>query len=224
MHVKQVTVSGSSSIGLYAHVTDDVAIVAESAQDSFIDDVKSVLDVPVITTTVAGTNLVGAFLTGNDHAVLIPDIIEDHEQTRFDDADITIKEIPTTYTCLGNNVLANNDAAIVNPEFSDAETKRISDALDVSATEKSLAGVETIGTLAAFNNDAAKLVISNEISEEEYGYVSDVFNADVTASSVNMGAAQIGCGVLCNKNGVLIGAASGGPEMTMIDNGLGYND
>jgi len=224
MHIKQVTINGSSNIGLYGYVNDNIAILAESTTESVRDDVRAILDVPVHTTTVAGTNLVGAFVTGHNDTIIIPDIVESHEQDVFDDIDVDVAQIPTTYTCLGNNILVNDHQALVSPAFSEAETERIQDELQVETTRKDLAGLETVGTLAAFNDTKNKGVISNEVSDEEYAFIEDAFNTDFTPSSVNMGAAQIGCGVLCNTNGLLVGTASGGPELTTIDNGLGYNE
>lgn len=220
MHVKQADVNGSSNIGLYGYANDSVAILGASTSTTFQDHVKAVLGVPVVTTTIAGTNLVGAFLTGNNNAILAPDIIEDHEREALDDINTTI--IPTTYTCLGNNILATNQAALASPAFSDAETQRIGDELGVTIQQRRLGDIETIGSLGITNEAQNKLVISNDITDEDYEFVTNYFDADTTPSSVNMGAAQLSCGVLCNKNGFLVGKASGGPEVTRIDEGLGY--
>jgi translation initiation factor 6 len=222
MHVKQSSVNGTSSIGLYGFANDTFALIGDTAPESFEDHVETVLDVPTTRVTVAGTNLIGAFITGNNETILVPDILEPHEKDVFKDLPVDVAVIHTNYTCLGNNVIVNDSAAMVSPAFNEAEATHIGDALSVDATQAGLAGIEAIGTLAAFNNDADRMVISNDISDDEFEQVIDHFNVAGTPSSVNQGASQIRCGVLCNQNGFLIGKASGGPEITTIDKGLGF--
>jgi translation initiation factor 6 len=222
MHVKQTSVNGTSSIGLYGFANDHFALIGETTSDSFEEHVEDVLDVPAHRVTVAGTNLIGAFVTGNNNTVLVPDILETHEEKLFEELPVDVAVIHTNYTCLGNNILVNDDAAMTSTTFSDAETTHIGDALNVFAIQGELAGIEAIGTLAVFNNESDRMVISNDLAEEEFVQVTDHFNVTGTPSSVNQGAAQIRCGVLCNENGFLVGKASGGPEITTIDKGLGF--
>ncbi len=222
MHVKQTSVNGTSSIGLYGFVTDSFALIGETTSDSFEEHIEDVLDVPTHRVTIAGTNLIGAFVTGNNDTVLVPDILEPHEEEVFEDLPVDVAVIHTNYTCLGNNILVNDAAAMTSTAFSDAETTHIGDALSVAAIQGDLAGIEAIGTLAVFNSEADRMVISNDITDDEFERVTDHFDVTGTPSSVNQGAAQIRCGVLCNENGFLVGKASGGPEITTIDKGLGF--
>lgn len=222
MHVKRATVNGSSNIGLYGYVNDNVGIIGKAVSDTVRDDIEDILDIPVIATTIAGTNLIGAFVTGHNDTIIVPDIIQDHEAEALEDAPVHVAHLPTTYTCLGNNILTSSEAAMCSPELSQAAMKRAEEALDVEATQGQLGDVNTVGTLAVFNHDAGKSVISNDVSDADYERFTEHFDTEATPSSVNMGAAQLRCGVLCNKNGFLVGDASGGPEITTIDRGLGY--
>ena len=222
MHVKQTAVNGTSSIGLYGFVNDDFALIGETTSDSFAENVEDVLDVPTHRVTIAGTNLIGAFVTGNNKTLLVPDMLEPHEKDVFEELPVDVAVIHTNYTCLGNNVLVNDDAAMTSTTFSEAETTHIGDALDIPANQGGLAGIEAIGTLAVFNDEADRMVISNDITDDEFERVTGHFTVTGTPSSVNQGAAQIRCGVLCNENGFLVGKASGGPEITTIDKGLGF--
>lgn len=220
MHVKQIEINGSSNIGLYGYVNNQVALLPHTVSENTKEAVRDVLDVPIETLTVAGTSLIGAFITGNNHRLIVPDIINDYEAETLEGLDEAVKTVHTTYTCLGNNVLVNDSAALLSPAFSDEEGQHITNQLGLESVKQSLAGMETVGTLAVFNDD--NMVASNDIPEDEFHFIADHFNADATPSSVNMGAAQIRCGVLCNENGFLVGKASGGPEVTTIDEGLGY--
>lgn len=222
MHVSHSSINGSPNVGLYGYANAEFALIGETTSDSFEETVQDILDVPTIRLTVAGTNLVGAFITGNKSRLLIPDMIQDHEKERLLDLPVEIKTVHTNYTCLGNNILMNDDAAMVSPVFSDEEVEHVQSLTGLPTVQDSLAGIEAIGSLGVFNNALDRMVVTNEISEEDFQAVNDYFDVTGTTTSVNKGAAQVRCGVICNEHGFIVGDATGGPETTTIDKGLGF--
>jgi translation initiation factor 6 len=222
MHVKQLEITGSSNVGLYAFATDTYAVVGETVPDSTQQHLEEVLEVPIFTTTMLSTGLVGAFLTGNNNVLLVPSQASKHEVEALKDLPVPVKTVNTTFTCLGNNVLMNDEAALLNPEFSDEETQHVANQASVECMKTQLAERNAVGSLGAFNAAKQRLVISNDVTEEEFEFVKEYFDVEATPTSINLGTPYVRTGLICNKNGFVIGKESGGAEVSRVDEGLGY--
>jgi translation initiation factor 6 (eIF-6) len=82
-NVDLATFDGNPNIGLYLFATNDYCLAPESTSDKLLHKIEKVLDVPVIKLNIAGTPLLGVFLSGNSEQLLVPSIIFDKEKEIF---------------------------------------------------------------------------------------------------------------------------------------------
>jgi translation initiation factor 6 len=220
MGVLKIDFYGNNGIGLYCYCTDSYCLVGQEVSEHDAREVGKALGVPVHQLTVCGTSLLGVFLAGNSNALLVPEIAFDYELKALEKLGITHRVIRSHLTALGNNILCNDTGCLVNPEYDAEQRKAISKALGVPVKIGRIAGIETVGSLAALNSTA--VAVHRDITEKEAALVEDVLGIPCVHSTVNMGSPYIRSGLVCNSRGFAIGASSSGPEVNNIESELGY--
>jgi translation initiation factor 6 len=220
MHILISNIQGNPNIGSFGFANDNFCLLGKEVPTTLVKKIEKVLKVPCHRITICGTSLVGAFVAGNNSKVLVPEIVFESELKELDELGIDYTIIKTNLTALGNNILCDDKSALVNPEFSAEQKKRIREALNVSLKPGTIAELPTVGSLATVNKKA--IFTSQEISEEEKDYIQNLFKLEINTGTINMGNNFISSGLISNNNGFIIGSTSSGPEMTNIDEGLGF--
>lgn len=213
---------GNSNIGLYGFVNDNFLLLGSEVSHRHDKELKEVFNVPIHRITIAGTSLIGVFVAGNNDKILVPGIIFEEERKVLEELGIDFEVYDTKFTCLGNNLKVFHNRIIINPEYSDAQARKIGEVFGVEAEKRKIAGLSVIGNLIVVNSDKKLALISNETSDDELKKLENDLGLTIIQSSVNMGSQFIGSGILCNKNGFAIGKSSGSPEILNAETNLGF--
>ncbi|MFO8015667.1 MAG: translation initiation factor IF-6 [Candidatus Woesearchaeota archaeon] len=219
-HVLQTDFHGNPNVGLYGFANDSFCLLGWEVPEKKAKEIGRVLDVPVHRITLCGTSLIGVFCAGNNKAVVIPDIVFDHEIRALEKLKIPFETIKTRYTALGNNLLCNDHGCLASSELSADAKKRIRQALDVSLKPGMIAEINTVGSVGVQNSNGC--LIHRDAKAFEIKFIKELLKTDIETGTVNMGNPYLGSGILCNSNGFVVGDASGGPEVAHIDESLGY--
>ncbi|MCL5008296.1 MAG: translation initiation factor 6, partial [Candidatus Marsarchaeota archaeon] len=131
--------------------------------------------------------------------------------------DVSVHVLDTDLNALGNNILANDTIAIINPNYSSKEAKHISDLLGVEVIRMGIGGFETVGANNILTNKG--IVLNNAVSEKEEEELKGIFKS-VSQSTANMGALSIGLCAVANSKGVVVGKSTTGYELANISDGL----
>jgi len=212
--------NGNPNIGLYGFCTDKYVLVGKEVFPELAAKIGKALKVPVHRITIAGTSFIGVFLAGNSHALLVPSLIFDYELEALKKFKLPIQVMDTRLTCLGNNILCNDQGAIISPEFTQQEMQFIQKALKVPVQKAKLVSLDNLGSLAALNKRAA--LIHMDASEEDFQLIKKVLNLKAFPGTINLGNPYIKAGLLCNDQGYVVGEQSGGPEMVYLEQCLGF--
>lgn len=219
-HMDKLTINKNPNIGLYAIATDKYCLVPYTILHEELEKIKTILKVPVHKISIAGTDLIGVFCAANNNMLLVPEIIYESEERELKKLEIPYKIIKTHHTALGNNILTNDFACFVSEEFSADTKKIIRQALGTILRPGKIGGVEVVGSSAVLNEKG--MLVHRDANHKEITYLKETFNLPVDIGTVNMGSPYIRSGIIINKNGYLIGASSGGPEMQRADYALGF--
>ncbi|MFT4261345.1 MAG: translation initiation factor IF-6 [Candidatus Woesearchaeota archaeon] len=215
MKTEILSFNGINTVGLYGYATNNYVLIGQEVQDRFLEELEKIFDVPIHKITIAGTSLIGVFLNGTEEKLLVPNIAFDSELKKLDDLKIPYEVIETKFTCLGNNLLIGKKEGLINSEFSDEEVKKIEKILGIKLHKYKLSDIEAIGSIAVLNED--KGLISNNITDKEYKEIQKILGVELTPGTLNMGSEYIKSSILINKNGLIIGKGSGGPEIANAD-------
>ncbi|MFB6250567.1 MAG: translation initiation factor IF-6 [Halobellus sp.] len=213
--------AGSPYVGVFARATDHILIVRSDADEDVVDAMAEELDVPAVATTVGGSGTVGALAAGNENGILLTSQATEREKEVIESAaDLPVAELPGTINAAGNVVLANDYGAYVHPDLSDAAVEAVESALDVPVADGQLADVQTVGTAAVVTNDGA--LCHPKSREPELEALEDHLDVRADIGTVNYGAPLVGSGLVGNAAGYVAGEDTTGPELSRIEDALGY--
>ncbi|MBU1201714.1 MAG: translation initiation factor IF-6 [Nanoarchaeota archaeon] len=214
--------NNNPNVGLYAFVTDKFALVGREVNKNYLDELARILKVPVHSINIAGTSLVGVFLVGNSDLVLVPSITFDGELEQLKKLGINYKVFNTDFTCLGNNIVMNENGALVSEDLPEKDVKNLSKILDIPVKRIQIADTTTPGSCIILRGD--KALIHRGASQEEIKIIEKTLKVKTISTTINLGIPYIKSGILCNDNGMIIGEASGPAEVMNAEEGLGFID
>jgi len=218
MPVILADVFGSPNIGVYCFANETVAIVPPGLTARKIAQFAETLGVRVCSTTIASSTLVGALVTGNSNAVLVPHTIRDYELERVQQFSKVVP-VQTRWTALGNVVLANDQGAVVHPEASSEIVAAISDDMKVTPVRGKVATFPFVGALAVATNKGAML--SPNTLDDERLVIKSALHVEAELSSTNGGLPFVKSGILANSKGAVVGPLTRGAELMQISRTLG---
>ncbi|MGA3297024.1 MAG: translation initiation factor IF-6 [Candidatus Bathyarchaeia archaeon] len=217
MAVILADVFGSPNIGVYCFCNENLAVVPPGLTSRKLAQFADTLGVNICSTTVGGTTLVGALVTGNSKVVLVPHTIQDYELRRIEEFSKVII-VESNWTALGNVVLANDFGAIVHPDAPVEIAKSVSE-LGVQVAYGQIGSLSFVGSLAIATNKGA--ILSPNTLNEEQSVIEAALHVNVDLSTTNGGVPFVKSGILANSKGAVVGPLTRGAELMQITRVLG---
>ncbi len=221
MPTAKLSILGNDYIGAFALATDSFSLVGRASTKGERSLLSKALGTEVYSASVDGSDLIGIYSRANSHSIIFPSMTYSNELKllRKELPDLEINVFDTDLNALGNNILANDKLAIVNPNYSAKEVRKISDLLGVEAIKMGIGGFETVGANNLLTNKG--IVLNNKVSEDDEAKLKELF-ASVSQSTANTGALSIGLCALANSKGLVVGRTTTGYELANISDGLGF--
>ena len=211
-------VFGSPNVGVYCYADESIAIVPPGLTQRKIGQIADTLGVQVCSTTVGGSTLAGALVTGNSNAILVPHTIRDYELKRIQEyAKVVV--VDAKWTALGNVVLTNDHGALIHPGTSEEIVRAVNDELKLQPICGTLGSLPFVGALGVATNKGAML--SPSTSEEERAVAKEALHVEVDVSSTNGGVPFVKSGILANSKGAVVGPLTRGAELMQLTRILG---
>lgn len=214
MRFMQLHVHGESFIGLLGFATDKYAILSENFPEN------DVLGVPVLNTTIYGTNLVGLFCHGNSNGMLLPYFVSEEDFRKVSkfarEVGFNVAKVEDKHTALGNLVACNDHGAIVSPLIED---NAVGDILDVETTRMKIASSNETGSCLTATN---KGFMVHPDAEHQLKDIEDILKAKGLCGTVNYGFPFVKSGVIANSRGYIAGIRTSGIELGRIEDALGF--
>ncbi|NVM02061.1 MAG: translation initiation factor IF-6 [Candidatus Helarchaeota archaeon] len=209
---------GNTNIGVFSFATDDYCVIPEGLTKREIKSIEETLKVPSFTLNIAQAHILHTLSIGNKNGYLVPHTITDKEfSTIQNHLNINIERVTTELTALGNNILCNDKAAIINPDFEKNQLKIIEDALGVEAVKGKILGPEEpgiVGSQALCTNKG--VLVHVDAADEILEWVGDVLGVEVDIGTINAGYPYIASGVVANSHGAVVGDDTTGPEIVRL--------
>jgi len=197
---------GSPHVGIFCIANDDVALAPLSAPESFLSVIKETLGVDVVQTSIANTGLLGIFCVINNKRAIATGLIDKDERKTLEDHFSDIIVVEDSFTAVGN-LVSMNDRATVCSRGLEASIK---DAIPVRVADSDL-----VGSALYVNNNG--FLAHRDTPESEIRELERVFGVKGDVGTVNFGDPFVSSGIMGNKNGIVVGSFSSGPEMNRID-------
>jgi len=217
----KLMIGGSPVLGVFATVTENVALVPVGTPHATAEQIEEALRVRVMQTSIAGSFVVGSLACGNCSGFVVSRYAYAEEIEPLQElGNVNVQAIPDVMTAVGNIILANDTAAVVHPRLPNRAVKTIEETLQVDVRRATIAGLKTVGMAGVATNKG--VLVHPRVSDAEIAILEDTFNLPVDIGTVNFGSPLIGSGLLANSAGYLAGADTTGPELGRIEDALGY--
>ncbi len=216
---RKLNISGSPVLGVFAACTDELVFVPSNTSPETIKDIEESLGVVAVSSSVGGSSIVGSLLRGNSRSVVVAGLIYDKELRALRKHTKAAK-LTGELNAAGNLILANDTAAIVHPDLSDKSIGVIKKALGVDVKRGTIGGLKTVGMAGIATNKG--VLVHPKSTPSEIGVIEELFNLPVDIGTVNFGSPLVGSGILANSKGYVVGEDTTGPEISRIEDTLGY--
>jgi translation initiation factor 6 len=208
---------GNPHIGVFCAANENIAIVAEPVADEVVKDLREVLGVEVILTTVAGSTVVGSLVAMNSNGMIFSNLAERHEVSKMPPS-MRVGYMPPKVNAAGNNILVNDNGACVHPEATKGTVEMLEDVLGVEVQKRSIAGIDTVGSVCIVTSKG--LVCHPRTTEDELKDLSGLFKVPTSLATLNYGTPYLGACAVANSKGAYIGASSTPIEVGRLEDGL----
>src|SRR4030042_4770116 len=182
-------VDGNPYVGVYCAASESLAIVPNSAQPKEAKEIGRILGVQVIVTNLAGATIVGVLVAMNSNGIIVSNFAEKNELARVPQ-DVRVAKMEEKINAAGNNLLVNDNAALVHPDASSRTLRFLEDVLGVEVQRGRVAGIDTVGSACIAT--AKGIVCHPRTSDDQLKWLSEYFRVPSSVATLNYGTPYLG--------------------------------
>lgn len=208
---------GNPYIGVYCVANEGLALVPFDAPEPLASSISEALGCEVMKATLASTNILGTLVAMNSNGGIATGMASLTEIRPIREK-LPFTRIKDRLNVCGNNILVNDNAALVNPDLSSASVKQIEEALQVEVVKGMVAGYKTVGSVCAVTNKG--ILCHPATSQDELKMLSELFKVPAAIGTLNYGAPVIGASIICNSKGAVVGSNSTPIELGRVEDAL----
>ncbi len=202
-------------IGVFSASSEDLTVIPPVKSEVF----EKALETKVVKTTIGGTRVNGSLMDINSKGAVVSDIIDEREiDALTEHVDVTV--IPDVQNALGNNILLNDQGALIHPDIEDKAKKAIDSELDIKVKKGTIADIKMVGSVAVATNKG--VLCHPHVGDDEMEMLEKLFEVPVSKGTANHGSGWIGTCIVANTKGAVIGNETTPIEMGRIEEGLKY--
>lgn len=215
-----MTFNENPNLGVFCRTNDKVAFICKGLLKKVKKKIELTLGVKLFELSIADATIIGSLLTFNSNGAVVTDFVDADTVKIIKDQGLDVCIIADALNAAGNDILVNDNGALVHPDLNDASIKDIEKTLKVPVYKGTISSLKTVGMAAVVTNKG--LLCHPKVTDEEINVLKEVFNVDVMIGTVNHGSPVIGSGLVANSKGAIIGNLTTGIEMGRIEEALGF--
>ncbi len=211
--------TGNPYVGVYCASNDSVVFVPNFVTKKQRKRLEEVLAVESCVLSLGGSTVLGALMALNNKGAIVTNFAWAEELEAL--GGLRVEIMPQRkLNAVGNNILCNDNGAIVHPEYTSKSMRIIEDTLGVEVSRGTVGGLKTVGSASVSNQKG--VLCHPYIKESESKLIEEVLKVPVGASTANYGTPQIGACMVANDKGAVVGSSTTPIELGRIEEGLGY--
>ena len=220
--LKRLNIVDNPNVGVFVLVTEDMAIIPFNLADEKATDIKEVLDVDIIKSSLSGSSLIGSLAIANSNGIIVSPHTFDKEIKVLEDNGLNVAKLPDRYSAVGNLIAVNDTGAIASPFISKESLEVVEKVLDVNVEVSSIADKEIVGSLISVTNNG--FLINKDANSKEVELAQKTFGVEGDIGTVGRGISFVGSCCIANSKGAIVAHNSTGPEMARVEEALGFLD
>ncbi|MGP6220600.1 translation initiation factor IF-6 [Caldiplasma sukawensis] len=212
--IKKLSIFSNPFIGLYVRAFDDVAIIPSILDDNVKAEVKEVLGVKLLESSVDPSYMYGVFSVINGNGLIVSGF-QMKGKIDFELGDRNIMYMDEVINAVGNDIIANDHAAMIHEDYDPATVKKVEDVLGVETVRGRIGAFPTVGSAAVVTNRG--MLVNPEVDEDSMEILKDLFKVEIKTGTANFGSPMVGASIIANSKGVLVGSDTTSIELLRID-------
>ena len=196
---------------------ESIALVPPDAPQPLIDDIAEGMEATVIQTPLASSNILGSLTTMNSYGGITSGMVALSEVRPIMKL-LPFKRIRDRMSACGNNILVNDNAALVNPDLGRTAIKQITDILQVEVVQGMVAGHKTVGSVCVATNKG--ILCHPSTTKAELEMLRSLFKVPAAIGTLNYGSPMVGACMIANTKGAAIGFRSTPIELGRVEDAL----
>jgi len=208
------------NVGVLCRTNEDVAFIQRGLSKKIKKKVISALDVTLVELSIADANIVGSLLTINSNGAIVTDLIDAADIKIIEDQGLDVFVIEDKINAAGNDILVNDNGAMVHPHLTDETLNEIEDVFKVPVHRGTIGSLDVVGMAAVVTNKG--LLCHPKVTPDEKRQLEKIFNVSVMIGTVNHGVPLIGSGLVANTKGAIVGNLTTGIELGRIEEALNF--
>lgn len=212
--MKLSSYNGNPFIGVYCVANESLSLVPMDAPPGLVSDIEEGMGVKAISTALASSSILGTLTAMNSYGAITTGMATLAE-VRPLKKHLQFKRIKDRLNACGNNILVNDNAALVNPDLGRTAIKQIEDTLQVEVVQGMVAGHKTVGSVCVATNKG--VLCHPSTSKAELEMLRSLFKVPTAIGTLNYGAPMVGACMIANSKGAAIGFRSTPIEMGRVE-------
>ena len=221
-HLQIMSFNENPNLGVFCRVNENVAFVQKGLTRKVKKKIESVLNVKIVELDIAGSKIIGSLLAVNSYGAVATNFIDEKNIKIIEKQGIPVRIIDDKINAAGNDILVNDNGALVHVDFKDTTVESLQEIFKVPVKKGTIASVKTVGMAAVVTNRG--LLCHPKISDDEKKNLEELFSVKAMRGTINHGVPLIGSGLIANSKGAIVGDFTTGIELGRIEEALGFLD
>lgn len=221
MRFEKTTIKSSPYLGIFALVTNKLALVPQSIIEKEFRILNDVLNVELIKCSLGDSSLIGVLSSAIQDKVLLSELVTKKEIDFLNNIGIKTKIMPGI-SALGNLMRVTEKGGIVSKIFSSNQIKEMESFLGIKLFQQNIAESDLVGANCCASTKG--FIVNSDITEADFLKLKKIFQTNGKPSTANYGDKFVGNCVIANEYGVAVGLNTTAFELMRIDEGLRGED
>ena len=210
------------NVGIYCRANDSIVFLQKSLTKKTKNKISSALDAEIVELSIVDSTIIGSLLALNSRGAVVTNFADEETASKIRDQGLDVFVFDDVINAAGNDILVNDNGALIHPDIKDYSMKKIGETLGVPVQRGTIASLKTVGMAAVVTNKGC--LCHPKINDDEKKLLEDLFDVETMIGTVNHGFPMIGSGLVANTKGAIIGNLTTGIEMGRIEEALGFLD
>lgn len=202
MRIDRATLCSSPFVGVFAVVTEKLALMPHSMLPKEERKLNDFFGVEMIKTKLAESSLIGVMCAGVKNRFVASELVLDNEIQKLEDIGIKVKCIAGV-TAMGNLIKVNENGGIASRVLNKKQIEEIEKFLRIKLYVTQVASLDIVGSAVVASNKG--FLVHPDVTKEEFELLKKAFKVDGRATTLNYGDKFVGNNAIANSNAILVG-------------------
>jgi translation initiation factor 6 len=202
MRVDKGTINASPFVGVFAVVTEKVALLPYNILPKEENKFKDLFDVELIKTKLADSSLIGVMCAGIKDKFVVSELVLDSEIRALEQIGLHAKRIEGL-TAIGNLIRVNEKGGIASRVLTKEQLVEIESFLKIKLAVARVASLDVVGSAIVATNNG--FIVHPDVTKDEFTLLKRCFDAEGVATTLNYGDKFVGNDAVANTRAMLLG-------------------